>query len=136
MQRRTLLKTVTFFSLGAIATPLLGQSLNLGTQPSLEAAIEAELLHLFSSLESAKIVGNEYLKTYPDRFDKERFLAQLCTDCQQDGFSAQNVDRIRDWLQARQQQDFTDGRIIQLQGWMLSETEVNLCALAALSNPV
>ena len=134
MKRRNLLKILTCFSLGTIATPWVGSQLNPQRDTPLEAAIEAELLSLFSSLESAKFIGKAYLKTASQSFDRHQFLAELCTHCQNTGDSAQNTEQVRSWLRSRQQQDFAEGRIVELDGWMLSETEVKRCALAALSD--
>jgi hypothetical protein len=134
VKRRNLLKILTCFSLGTIATPWVGNRLNPPQGSPLEAAVEAELLSLFSSLDSAKFIGKAYLKTAKQTFDRHQFLAELCTNCQQNGGSAQNTEQVRSWLRSRQQQDFAEGRIVELDGWMLSETEVKLCALAALSD--
>lgn len=39
---------------------------------------------------------------------------------------------LRALLAERSSMDFSEGRTVQLRGWVLSETEVRLCALAAL----
>lgn len=38
---------------------------------------------------------------------------------------------IRDRIEAASIRDFSNGRIVQVQGWLLSETETRLCVLAA-----
>jgi hypothetical protein len=133
VKRRNLLKLLTCFSLGTIATPWVKNQLNPQPENPLEAAVEAELLSVFSSLKSAKFIGEKYLKTANRTFDRHQFLAELCTHCQPNG-SAPSIEQLRSGLRSRQQQDFAEGRIVELDGWMLSETEVKLCALAALSD--
>jgi len=39
---------------------------------------------------------------------------------------------IRDHIRSGTTRDFSEGRIVQIQGWLLSETEARLCAIAAL----
>ena len=41
---------------------------------------------------------------------------------------------IREQVEAASLQDFSDGRIVRVQGWLLSETEAKLSAIAALND--
>jgi len=40
--------------------------------------------------------------------------------------------KLHELMRAQQRQDFEHDRVVKVQGWILSETEVRLCALAAL----
>jgi hypothetical protein len=50
----------------------------------------------------------------------------------QSGFIHATPGKLRELLLLQQRQDFKHGRIANVKGWILSETEVRLCAMAAL----
>lgn len=80
----------------------------------------------FGSLESARQVGRAYLHRYPEEGD----LALLC-----DRVGA-GLDAARgaqpDWS-AVIRDEFARGETVSLNGWLLSRTEVRLCAITVLA---
>lgn len=72
------------------------------------------------SLPGAREVGLACLQANPRSADRERLLASLA------GFSPAT-------LIERQQSDFALGETVTVRGWVLSQTEARLCALAALA---
>ncbi len=98
------------------------------------SSLSSKLVNLLRHKESARIIGLEYLRSTPRESD-----AQTLTDLISAGFvgSQKNrceVDaaRLRELLRLQMRQDFEEGRIIRLRGWIVSVTEARLCALAAL----
>jgi hypothetical protein len=73
---------------------------------------------LFASPAAGHAIGAAYLRNYPfDGLADVRSVARL----------------PRAQLTARVRGDFAAGRIVVLEGWMLSATEARLCALALRS---
>jgi hypothetical protein len=80
------------------------------------AARPASATALFSHLPSARVIGAAYIRSHPaDDFD----ISELPPD--------------RPAIAARVRDDFANGRIVTVDGWMLSITEARLCALAYLT---
>lgn len=131
MKRRNLL---VLFSLSAIIPGLTSSWLYRGGSASSDKEIEGKLLKLFSEMKSPKVIGAEYLRSFPGQVDSKVLLARICSSCEGGARSLTQMDAraLREWIHERQRKDFEEGRIIKLQGWILSATEVQLCALATL----
>ena len=85
---------------------------------------------LFTARQSARTVGAKYLDLRPDEADVS-ILAQALRLPDRDPAHAIATNRER--LFAQHREDFRQGRMVQLNGWYLSVTELRLCALAHLS---
>jgi len=68
---------------------------------------------------AATAVGEAYLARFPEEKKSLRLHLALA------GVGPQNVNDVV-------RRDFAAGRIVQVDGWMLSRTEARLCALVAL----
>lgn len=93
-----------------------------------------KLAKFFIHKDSAAVVGREYLRSVPGEEDA-RLLVDLICSGQAAGRAnlvGADLKELREWLRHQQCQDFEHGRIVKVQGWILSETEARLCALAAL----
>ena len=101
---------------------------------SLFEKLEKRLVSLFKDQESAKIMGIEYLKVVPEENNKQKLLSLLSSTLESfPGFNTEvNRSQLREWLGICRQEDFKQGRIINIQNWLLSVTELRLCALVAL----
>jgi hypothetical protein len=76
---------------------------------------------------SAGVIGAAYLAQNPLEWDRARLLEEL--DLRAAGTDR---ERIRSLVGERQRDDFASGRVVEVNGWILSQTEVRLYALAAL----
>lgn len=83
------------------------------------AADDAGLGSLFTQAGSARTIGAAYLRAYPDAALTAR--------------SWPVASLARADVAARVSNDFANGRVVMVEGWMLSQTEARLCALAQLS---
>ena len=95
----------------------------------------SRLTKLLRQKESARIIGLEYLRIVQHEADPE-MLVDLISLGFSDGYKAlHNADtaKLRELLRLRMQQDFEEGHIVKLQGWIVSVTEARLCALVALT---
>lgn len=97
-------------------------------------ALVQQLANFFESKESARLIGVEYLNLYSSECNCELLVNRLFSDNRerQMEFLAGDRSRQRHLLIQQQREDFRLGRVAQVHGWVLSETEVCLCALAAL----
>ncbi len=81
---------------------------------------------------SAQVVGREYLRYFPAEANKAKLNSLI-----RGGLGAPGLGRgpsaTREWLSGRTRKDFEEGRVVEVQGWVLSATEARLCALSALS---
>jgi hypothetical protein len=84
---------------------------------------------------SARAIGLEYLACAPEASDVRGLVDAIC-----DGDSSINhdsaiddVEALRRALALKQRRDFEHGRVVRLRSWILSDTEVRLCALVALT---
>jgi len=119
---------VAFHFLGALQT--LCRLTTLGTA---EPAIDP-LTGFFARRQSAHRVGLEYLRGAPWEANRA-VLIQLLYEGRTVRFlmhDRRNPGAIRRLILSQQRDDFARGRIVQLQGWILSQTEARLCALVAL----
>lgn len=76
---------------------------------------------------AAARVGRAYLRRHPEEArtaELRRHLRELPLDAPRE-LGSRARTRIRE--------DFACGQVVQVEGWLLSRTEVRLCALAALS---
>lgn len=89
------------------------------------------LTELVPHTESAVVVGREYLRRAPAERDPGR-LAALISSCCGEGVFDSDGEALRRSLVRRTRQDFAEGQIVRLHGWMLSVTEARLCGLVAL----
>ena len=97
-------------------------------------SLAAKLASFYVDKESAKIVGLEYLRSVPAEA-KVAFLVDLiCSVDRAKHAELAQADKhkLKELLVLRQRQDFEHERVINVRGWILSETECRLCALAAL----
>lgn len=92
------------------------------------------LIGLFEHRDSARAIGSVYLAAHPEEADVSRLLELINRADGGPPFAPLATDTARRaWIRERQTQDFAAGRIVNLDGWLLSATEVRICALAALS---
>jgi hypothetical protein len=97
--------------------------------------LASSLADLFSNRKSASIIGLEYLRHKPEEADVHLLVEQICL-CRARGrgeLQKASRERRRELLTLQQRQDFHHSRTVKVHGWILSETEARLCALAALT---
>ncbi len=93
---------------------------------------EKKVVQLLKHKKSAKAIGLEYLKQIP--MNKEKLLTNIFSTLkrQSSTFHPEIAShKLLELLRTCRQEDFEKGRVVQLQGWLLSITEAQLCALVA-----
>jgi hypothetical protein len=96
--------------------------------------LATRLAAFFTHKESAKVIGLEYARKYPQEADARVLLDRITTslnvgDVGLFGAASSNLHGL---LVRTMREDFAVDRVVKLQGWVLSVTEARLCALAAL----
>jgi hypothetical protein len=94
-------------------------------------ALSVTLADFFYDKKSAKVVGWEYLRSVPMEGNTAKLTRLICSSRYEELVCADG-SKIRDLLLRQQREDFEKGRIVNVHGWILSETEARLCALTAL----
>lgn len=121
-------------SMGAITLARLVWALFPGSERRRLDPPAVRLAGLFVHQDSAVQVGRAYLQTFPGEADAERLVSQLCAS---DPLKHRTLldagsKRCVELLALTHRQDFEKGRTVKVDGWILSETEARLCALATL----
>jgi hypothetical protein len=102
-----------------------------------EATLEAEaaILTILPHRESASHIGRLALASWPQMRDRMSLLSTVLEDLQLDITEVAQVtaNELGNRLSQRIQMDFSVGRTVSLDGWLLSLAEVRVCALAALN---
>ncbi len=85
--------------------------------------------------EAARAIGLQYLREYPDEGTPEALVSAIL-DSAPDlprPIEALTVSDLRTRLRRHFAQDFANGNTVSIEGWVLSRTEIRLCALWACS---
>ena len=130
--RRSVLRMIVF------ASGLSLSSLNPFFCPSAAAKESAVALGdalggLFRNPKSVRALGLAYLERYPRQGRPEQWLAALCDGRGTDVSALCRCGREeqRAWFDGAVREDFAAGRMVDLDGWQLAETEATLCAVVA-----
>ncbi len=130
--RRIFLRTLVCLSALGLTRPARGLAkLDEASAPN---PLASNLAMFFTHKESAAKVGLEYLRSVPEEADANRLVDLICSS-QSEGRAnlvEADLERLRELLRRQHLQDFEHGRVVKLHGWILSETEVRLCGLAAI----
>lgn len=96
------------------------------------AAAQTAILAGLNDRDAASVVGR--MTNRPDLRDRHGLVNRILDDLQMEIAEAPRAGtgEIRKRLARRIQGDFAAGRTVILDGWLLTQTEVRLCALAAL----
>ena len=127
--RRRLLAAAGGLALPLALAPLRPWSALVDVAPASRAA---RLAGLLADQKSAAAVGRAYLDLAPGEADS-RVLVQRLSASLGKGGRTLGDDELRRLLALRIDRDFADERVATVQGWVLSVTELRLCALCALA---
>jgi hypothetical protein len=123
-----------FLGLGAVLLVRRTDAFGTMTSSNTDHLLSAKLANVFYDRKSATVIGLEYLRRTPMEADVRRLTNLICSRWQgpYDDIAHADTGKVKTMLLSQQREDFEKGRIVNVQGWILSETEARLCALAAL----
>ena len=129
--RRAFLGTAAGLGAGAAAARLRPWTALVRVIPPTDAD---RLAGLFADRASARAVGRASLRALGGHTRASALVDEVAAGLP-DGrrtIAEAGEDDLRELLAARVRDDFRSGRIVDVQGWQLSRTEVRLYAIAAL----
>lgn len=94
--------------------------------------IASQLIQVFNHPESAKVIGQEYLRLWPEEANTTFLIQRLCSYSTDGLPRCGTVEPLREMIGAQILTDFERHRVLAVHGWLFSQTELRLCALAAL----
>ncbi|MEX2203015.1 MAG: hypothetical protein WD965_02890 [Actinomycetota bacterium] len=92
------------------------------------------LVAILGHPESARAVGRAYLASTSTDASASRLVDQISRGLAGSRSKIEETTdtELRELLVARIVADFSEGLVVEVDGWILSSTEARLCALAAL----
>ncbi len=133
ISRRFFLRLAGWAGMLGIVRPTLLVADTRWAHPGVD--LTSRLPGIFRNRRSAGVIGNEYLR---GRHEEARVQALIDLICQSPPLSRESsVEKYSKGPHAfpgeQVRADFEHDRVVKVNGWILSETEARLCALAALS---
>jgi len=114
---------------GAAAWPCSGAALLI--LPT--ATVKRLLLSILEQPGSAHTIGSAYLDSLPpDARAADRLANAIVCTAECDARTMRSTEALRKQISIRVRKDFAEGAVVIVAGWVLSETEARLYALAAL----
>lgn len=91
--------------------------------------VEPELLSYIWDNNTISEIGQNYRQLFPNENTERRLVSLLTEHISSDSIS------FNEEVNNQIQEDYKDGRIVMLDGWLLSVTEARQCALFSLTQP-
>ena len=133
LTRRVWLKMVA----GTIGAFLLSQnawlSWNTRSVPHAEEILWHHVQRILIHPESAVVIGRKYLQYRSSEADARQLTRLLVPEEQLITLRGETgLAKLRNIIRSRIREDFLEDRVVTLEGWVLSLTEVRLCSLVAV----
>lgn len=123
--------------LAACGTPLVARVVSARAdqtppaEPSGDRDSRAAATYFGTSADAARAIGEAYLRQLGAEPTRAAILEHTAGAVQILG-AARSQKAALNELASAVRRDFQEGRVLQLEGWVLSRTEVELCALTLL----
>lgn len=123
------MKRRTFFGLSALLLTSKMAMAHGKTKFEINPALDLcdELLCYLKHPSEAASIGYDYLMNHPDLNDTMQLIKSVGVDTASSG---QFVSKF----EAQREHDFTIGNTVIVDGWVLSNAEISLCAIASLTH--
>jgi hypothetical protein len=120
---------MSWWVLGCFLSPALASR-----RGAIRPSLRRTLTRLVPNVESATIVGHEYLRLAPRERNVPLLLMRLGWENPTARSSLSRLGELRlgRMIHRRISDDFREERTVNLRGWVVSRTEARLCALVAL----
>jgi hypothetical protein len=127
--------------LAACGTPFIAPSFSVRagqtprTGPQLDRSSQAAARYFGAGTGAARAIGEAYLRQRDLQPQREAILEHTRGTMDMIA-SARTQQAAMTALVGAVRRDFQEGRVLQLEGWLVSRTEVELCALTLLPVPI
>jgi hypothetical protein len=130
LTRRAVIRMASTFGVLLCSNGVFGV---FGGRPS--AGLVKKISDFYSFKEDAAILGIEYLNSAPEEADLYKIVDLICPNnsAKYVQLAHANSHQAHAIIVGWQREDFELGRIVNVAGWLLSETEARICALTALT---
>ena len=95
--------------------------------------VRSALNDVFHKKSSAAAIGKEYLATMGVTADVEMMTESVARALSLSPDGAISIESARALLKRRVREDFRSGNTVSLQGWVVSLTEAQVCAIVTLN---
>ena len=128
-------RSVNAFLAGAAAWPCKVAALQLApNQPAHPKSLHYIFLSLFENLRSAYAIGTACLKSLPpNQCSLQQLTNAILAAAECDTETVKAKQALRHCIANRVRDDFAEGAVVSIEGWLLSQTEARLYALIVLS---
>ena len=124
MKRRNFILTPVLFAIGDCFADTRNR---IDHYPKLLSTDTQQLLRILNNPQSAAELGRQYLSDKPALANEQMLKQALGVNGEKDYASAKQL------FEAQQILDFEKGNVQCIDGWILSNAEASLCALAAMA---
>jgi hypothetical protein len=121
-------------SIGAAALLPSTRGMRWLDQALAAGSLESALGRIFQHRTSAVRLGRAYLERRPAESDADVLRFHLRDLAPQAGWMATRPDAVHRRLTSLSREDFGEGRVVLIDGWVLAHTEARACALVALTS--
>lgn len=128
-RRRILLKV----ALGLIPATALARFNSTIEHSQMSDDLALQLADLFNDRENAAAIGREYLQQQPEEADTQLLVQRIFGHDSTKLRSVVELNDLRTIVSGRIKGDYEQESVLAVRGWILSRTELRLCALASLS---
>ena len=94
-----------------------------GDLQRMSAALELFLV----DIGTARTIGSRYLDLHPGEFDFEQIFSAVFGE-----WHNMSVNNMAKSFSIKREKELLNGQVVSIAGWLFSETEARICALAAL----
>jgi len=105
-----------------------------GTSHAPSGVLHLDLLQILNHPDSAKVIGRKYLLTSSEVTDVKTLANLICYEktSNSNSYHYKHFSELNEFVQTRIRKDFEVERVVLVDGWILSQTEARLYALASL----
>ena len=128
-------RSVNAFLAGAAVWPCNMAALQLApNQADHPKSLQYMLISLFENPRSAYAIGTACLKSLPpNQCSLQQLTNAILAAAECDTETMKTKQAVRHCVANRVRDDFAEGAVVSIEGWLLSQTEARLYALVALS---
>jgi len=115
-----------------------GSLLFLNSKPALADTVSLYLARFFRDKHNVAAIGKRYLACAECALDEQKLLSLILPGAQNpvETCASMGYPRFEATMRQSIREDFLRGDVANLDGWILSKTELHLCSLVALKNGV
>lgn len=124
-----------FLAAGWLLRPHAGSSTQCVVTVSDKKILSRRLVQAIRHVDPARHIGEAYLKETPQAVSSDYLVEKICgsSTSVREQLMAKSCEQLKAWIYHRIRKDFQAGYVTLVDGWMLSDTEVHLCALITAS---